>query len=237
MRAHTAFKSLFVAWLAVSPAMASGQGLTPVPTANPKAPGVAVPNVLSPELAEIIRAQGSMLLENPAGTAEYYGYNNDQPNLVPLPPPAVFNLEATKTEPDKNAYLVLRDQRGADPHYDYGTHFLFQGHEGGTGTPKKGYITRINLDADVAYRVTLMATTDVNGTPLPVFDGSTWYPWAQRLLFTAENGNAGGVWHATLDVPSRVATYEIIADPAAFASDDRHGDERDHGDHQAPTED
>jgi hypothetical protein len=37
-----------------------------------------------------------------------------------------------------------------------------------------------------------------------VFDGSTWYPWAQRLLFTAENGNAGGVWQATLDVPSRV---------------------------------
>ena len=204
MRAHTVFGSLFVAWLAVSPATAGAQGLTPVPTANHKTQGVAVPNVLSPELAEIVRAQGSMLLENPAGTAKYYGYNNDQPNLVPLSPPAVFNLEATKTEPDKNTYLVLEGQRGADPHYDYGTHFLFQGHENGTGNPKRGYITRVNLDADVAHRVTLMATTDVNGTPLPVFDGSTWYPWAQRLLFTAENGNAGGVWQATLDLPSIV---------------------------------
>jgi hypothetical protein len=37
-----------------------------------------------------------------------------------------------------------------------------------------------------------------------VFDGSTWYPWAQRLLFTFEGGNAGGVWQATLDVPSNV---------------------------------
>jgi uncharacterized protein DUF839 len=204
MRVHTVFGSLFVAWLAVSPATAGAQGLTPVPTANPKTAGVAVPNVLSPELAEIIRAQGSMLLENPAGAAKYYGYNNDQPNLVPLPPPAGFNLEAMKTEPDKNTYLVLRGQRGTDPNYDYGTHFLFQGHENGPGNPKRGYITRVNLDADVAHRVTLMATTDVNGAPLPVFDGSTWYPWAQRLLFTAENGNAGGVWQATLDVPSRV---------------------------------
>ena len=41
--------------------------------------------------------------------------------------------EAHKTEPDKNTYLVLRGQPGADPDYDYGTHFLFQGHE--TGPP------------------------------------------------------------------------------------------------------
>src|SRR5262249_60284484 len=49
-----------------------------------------------------------------------------------------------------------------------------------------------------------MASKDVTGKPLPAFDGSTWYPWAQRLLFTAENGNAGGVWQATLDFPSQV---------------------------------
>src|SRR5262249_52331269 len=55
-----------------------------------------------------------------------------------------------------------------------------------------------------AHRVTLMATTDIDGNPLPTFDGSTWYPFAQRLLFTAENGTAGGVWQATLDVPSSV---------------------------------
>ena len=53
--------------------------------------------------------------------------------------------EAKKTEPDKNTYLVFKDGLpGADPSYDYGTHFLFQGHE--IGSP--GYITRINLDAE-----------------------------------------------------------------------------------------
>jgi len=45
MRAHTAFTLLSVVWLAVSPATASGHGLTPVPTANTKTPGVTVPNM------------------------------------------------------------------------------------------------------------------------------------------------------------------------------------------------
>jgi len=121
-----------------------------------------------------------------------------------LPPPGAVqtpghNIEASKTEPDKNTYLVLKGLRGADPKYDYGTHFLFQGHE-----LSAGYITRINLDADAAHRVTLIASTDRNDAPLPVFDGSTWYPWSQRLLFTAELGSSGGVWQATLDIPSVV---------------------------------
>ena len=73
-----------------------------------------------------------------------------------LPSPGVAT-EAFKTEPDKNTYLVFRHGlSGADSSYDYGTHFLFQGHE--TGSP--GYITRINLDADAAHRVTVLATKD-----------------------------------------------------------------------------
>ena len=188
--------------LALTPAQALAADPTHVPNANPKLPGAVQPNVLSPELAEIIRAQGAMPLENPASPAKYYGYNDDLPNLVPLPSPAPAGAEAHKTEPDKNTYLRLSGQRGADPSYDYGHHFLFQGHESGAGG--RGYITRINLDADVAHRVTLMATTDVNGKALPVFDGSTWYPWAERLLFTFEGGANGGVWQATLDVPSKV---------------------------------
>ena len=191
--------AVLAGWLALGVASAGAQSLTHVPNANPKAPGVVAPNALSVELEQILRATGSMLLENPQSPAKYYGYNDDKPNLVPIigATPAV---EAHKTEPDKNTYLVLRNQRGADPRYDYGTHFVFQGHE--SGVNGQGYITRINLDADVAHRVTLMATKDVAGNPLPVFDGSTWYPWAQRLLFTAELGNRGGVWQATLDVPS-----------------------------------
>src|SRR5262245_42441514 len=186
-------------WLILSPTSALTADLTPVPAANPKVSGVVAPNVLSPELVEVVRAHGAMLLENPRTPAKYYGYDDDRPNMVP---PLGANIEATKTEPDKNTYLVLENQHGADPSYQYGTHFLFQGHEAGVGG--QGYITRINLDADVAHRVTLMATADIHGLPLPVFDGSTWYPWARRLLFTAERGNQGGVWQATLDVPSAV---------------------------------
>src|SRR5262249_43719612 len=102
--------------------------------------------------------------------------------------------------------------KGADPSYDYGTHFLFQGHE--SGTP--GYITRINLDADTAHRVTVLATNDSTGAALPDFDGSTWDPWAQRLLFTAEGWLGGGVWQATLNVPSRVDPLTGILGQGGF---------------------
>src|SRR5207247_666384 len=72
------------------------------------------------------------------------------------------NVEATKTEPDKNTYLVLEGQTGADANYNYGTHFLFQGHENGVTKDGKqmGYFTRVNLDADEPHRVTLMADHD-----------------------------------------------------------------------------
>jgi hypothetical protein len=85
---------------------------------------------------------------------------------------------------------------------------LFQGHENGLADPStgahKGAITRINLDADAEHRVTLMATEDSNGNPLPTFDGSTWDPWAQRLLFTTESGSNASVMQATVDYPSTV---------------------------------
>jgi hypothetical protein len=168
---------------------------TNVAAANPKTPGFAAPNILSPELIEAAVAQGSMRLENGTAAVPFYGYDGDGTH-VPLPG---TNAEATKSEPDKNTYLVIDGLKGADPSYDYGTHFLFQGHEGGS----PGYITRINLDADGAHRVTLLATADTTGASLPTFDGSTWDPWAKRLLFTAEFGAKTGVWQATLDVPAK----------------------------------
>jgi len=168
---------------------------TNVAAANTKTPGFAAPNILSPELTEAAVAQGSVRLENGTAAVPFYGYDGDG-TLVPLPG---TNAEATKTEPDKNTYLVMNGLKGADPGYDYGTHFLFQGHEAGA----PGYITRVNLDADGAHRVTLLATADA-AAPLPTFDGSTWDPWAKRLLFTAEFGAKTGVWQATLDVPAEV---------------------------------
>jgi hypothetical protein len=48
--------------------------------------------------------------------------------------------------------------------------------------------------------VTLMTSKDQSGADLPAFDGSTWDPFAKRLLFTAEsNAPGGGVWQTTLD--------------------------------------
>jgi len=205
----TLLRALVPALLAAAAIPASG--FEGVPVANPKVAGQSQPNVLTPELVETPVAQGATRLENPAvvvlpsGAAApvtFYGYDENT-SFVPLPGDVQapgHSVEATKTEPDKNTYLVLHGQRGADPGYDYGSHFLFQGHE----TGKVGYFTRVNLDADSLHRVTLMAATDVTGAPLPTFDGSTWNPFARRLLLTAEAGSAGGVWQATLDVPSQV---------------------------------
>ena len=179
------------------------QQLMHVPFAYPRIVGVTSPTALSPELQQIARAQGSMPVENPGGGVAYYGYRDDHPNLMPV---LGSNVEASKTEPDKNTYLVLDGQSGPDLDFDYGRRFLYQGHEG-PAAPGKGYVTRINLDADLQHRVTVLATKEADGvTDLPTFDGSTWYPWSGRLLFTAEgNGTTtGGVWQATADFPSRV---------------------------------
>ncbi len=178
--------------------------VTGVPSANTRSAGYAPASILSPELSQIAVAQGSTKVENPAPEIAYYGYDNDllgpggQPLMVPTA--AVPANEAHKTEPDKNTYLVFdKGLAGADVAYAYGTHFLFQGHEAGT----PGSITRINLDADAAHRVTLLATQDKDGKPLATIDGSTWDPWAKRLLFTTENQNAA-TYAATPDYPSTV---------------------------------
>jgi hypothetical protein len=179
--------------------------------ANPKAVGVIAADQLSPQLRQVAVAQGALRLENGTAAVPYYGYDGDRAALIPLP--TAPTVEAHKTEPDKNTYLVFdHGLSGADPAYDYGTHFLFQGHE--SGTP--GYLTRINLDADAAHRVTLLATTDVNGANLPDYDGSTWDPFAHRLLLTAETGASGGVWQADLSVPSHVQDVSGLTGRGAY---------------------
>jgi hypothetical protein len=182
--------------------------------ANAKTVGLSVPNALSPQLAEHVVAQGSIPLENPSGDVAYYGYHSNGP-LVPAPGAVQspgHNVEASKTEPDKNTYLRLSGQHGADPHYNYGTHFLFQGHE--TGTP--GYITRVNLDADSAHKVTLLATKTTDGQPLPDIDGSTWDPFAKKLLFTAENGSNGAVLQADPDLGGKVQDVSNVFGRGGF---------------------
>jgi hypothetical protein len=178
--------------------------------ATPDMRGVAAPNGLSPQLREYIAAQGSNVLENPTDLVKYYGYLNDG-TLVP--DPANSFAEASKTEPDKNTYLRLSGLHGADPTYNYGRNFVFQGHEGG----KAGYLTRVNLDADPAHRVTLLAATLADGTtPVPPIDGSTWDPWAKRLLLTAESGNKGAVLQATPDIKSTVEDVSNVLGRAGY---------------------
>jgi type 1 fimbria pilin len=188
-----------------------GPQLASVPTADTKATGYAPASRLSPGLSQVVLAQGSMRLENPQGIVTNYGYENDvsspgDPSVPLMVPSGALATEAQKTEPDKNTYLVLKDgQPGADANYDYGTHFLYQGHEGAASVngQKQGSITRINLDADSDHRVTLLATHDTNGQLLATIDGSTWDPFSQRLVFTTESATAP-TYAATLGYPSTV---------------------------------
>ena len=53
------------------------------------------------------------------------------------------------------------------------------------------------------HRVTVLATKDDQGNDIADIDGSTWDPWAQRLLFTTENANAP-TYSATPGFPSQV---------------------------------
>jgi hypothetical protein len=81
---------------------------------------------------------------------------------------------------------------GPTPNYDYGRHFLFQGHE---NSGNLAHVTRINLDiADPDHRVTLLTLVDETGlTEFNSIDGSTWNPFSRTLLFTQEAGANGGV--------------------------------------------
>jgi hypothetical protein len=209
----------------------SGLDLQHVPDANAKAAGYAPASRLSAGLQRLEWAQGSTLLENPSDVITNFGYENDVPSVdnpkFPQMLPTVANpTEAQKTEPDKNTYLAFpRGLNGPDSGYDYGTHFIYQGHEAGASKngKRRGYITRVNLDADAQHRVTLLASQDTNGQPIDVIDGSTWEPFSQRLLFTTES-TSRPTYAATADYPSTVEDvsgalgrggYEGIQDDSA----------------------
>ena len=70
---------------AVGAVAAAGAGSSPpgpgeftnVPFANARDAGVAPANALSPELADVVAAQGSMKLENGTAAVPYYGYDGN----------------------------------------------------------------------------------------------------------------------------------------------------------------
>ena len=197
--------------------------LTHVASANTKAAGLVQPNVVSPELDLRLVATGSMKLDGAGAMTQYYGYVAPGAIAAMVPaigaanPPATALVEAGKSEPDKNTYLVFdpsrgaQQQAGADANYDYGTHFVFQGHEAGD----HGYITRINLDADGAHRVTLLADSLADGTVIPNIDGSTWDPFNARLLLTGEESaftgvTSGVVLQSTVGYPASVERLDGV---------------------------
>src|SRR5215467_14141535 len=114
-----------------------------VPTANPATGSPAT--LIDPAFRARVIVTGNDPLENPLGVFIKFGLLSS----------------GTRTEPDQNTYLVL-DQNPGGPTagFDYGRHFLFQGHENGCCD---AYITRVNLDVtDAAHHITLL--TPGNGT-------------------------------------------------------------------------
>jgi len=171
--------SMALATMAASTAVADNlkvfnERVSGVPSANPVA---IADNVYSPEFAPGLVVEGIDLLENPSGVITLFGNLSD----------------GTRTEPDENTYLVLdHNPGGPTPDYDYGRHFLFQGHE---NSGNLAYVTRINLDvAHPDHRITLLTPVDANGlTNFNSIDGSAWDPFTGTMLFTQEAGANGGV--------------------------------------------
>ena len=187
--------NLAAAILICTPAAAwADDGIGPfvngVPSANAAAGSPA--NVISPDFTATVVVTGTDPLENPSGGITQFG------KLV----------TGTNTEPDQNLYLEIdRKIKGPTPKYNYGHHFLIQGHENGADL---AYVTRINLDVtDSEHRVTLL--TPVGGDGLTHFnsiDGSAYDPFTKSLLFTQESsGTAGGVVEISMDWPPTVTTH------------------------------
>ena len=171
-----------------------------------------------------VLATGAQALENPVGIFTTYGYLNDAAagagtGCTPAYTPQTSGIR-TKTEPDQNTYIVTTSNPGGPSStYDYGRHFLVQGHElfsntgSGVGQVDSAYITRINLDVPVfdKHRITLLGTVagaDNCSTGMASLDGSTLDPFTGQLLITAEaGGNAtyGGVYASSFGWSSTTA--------------------------------
>src|SRR5215475_3034081 len=177
-----------------------------VSSANPR---VGHPsNIIASGFALQKIVQGSDPLENPSGIITNFGFLNDSPPQL---------IERTRTEADENTYLILdHNPGGPTAGYDYGRHFLYQGHENAADF---AYITRINLDVtDPAHRITLLTPVGNDGkTHFGSIDGSTWDPFTHTLLFTQERGTSGGVIQVTaFGFPFQVTTLDGIIGKAGY---------------------
>jgi uncharacterized protein DUF839 len=201
------FVSIFLCLVvAAGLALADNTVLTSVPTANAR---LGHPDSQPAKGFSLLKiAEGSDPLENPSGVITNFGFLNDFPPQT---------IEPTRTEPDENTYLVFKDGLpGPTPDFNYGTHFLFQGHENANDL---AYVTRINLDVDdPAHRITLLTPVGSNQTTaLNSIDGSTWNPFTGTLMFTQETGfPRGGVLEVTPGWPPVVRRLDGIIGSSAY---------------------
>jgi len=142
---------------------------------------------------------GTNPIENPSGVITNFG----------------ILANGTLTEADENTYLVFDQNPGGPvPGYDYGRHFLFQGHE---NAGNLAYVTRINMDiTDKAHRITLLTPVAAGGlTNYNAIDGSVYLPLSKKLLFTQEDG--GAVIEANVTWPANAHTLDgVLGKPAFF---------------------
>jgi len=126
--------------------------------------GVVAPTC-SPELAEVIRAQGAMLLENPCHRRSTR-LQRRQAELIRSRPPSTSKPQDRARQEHLPPSL---GQRGADPTTSTAT----TSSSGPRSGRRPGYITRSTSTRCRAPR-DAHGTKDVTGKSLPVFDGSTW---------------------------------------------------------------
>ena len=173
--------------------------------ASPNATVDSPDNILPKGFTLDVIVEGVDPIENPSGVITKFG----------------FLSTGTRTEPDENTYLVLdHNPGGPTAGYDYGRHFLFQGHE---NSSELAYITRINLDVSNSdHRITLLTPVGQDGqTHFNSIDGSTWNPFTKTLLFTQEVGliqgvPRGGVIEVPVDWPSTPRTLYGILGHGAY---------------------
>jgi hypothetical protein len=144
-------------------------------------------------------AAGADPLENPSAKITHFGLLAD----------------GTLTEPDQNLYVLSSNPGGPTAGYNYGNHFLYQGHENGDDL---AYVTRINLDVkDPAHRITLLTPEGADGlTHFNSIDGSTFDPFTNTLLFTQEEGSDGGVFQISSSWPPVATTLDGILGKAGY---------------------
>ena len=105
------------------------------PDAVAKVTGNSAPNELASGLIESPVVQGAQPLENGTAAIPFYGYHGDGPMVARARRRPGGGPQRRGVQDRARQEHVPRAPRpdGPDPNYDYGTHFLFQGHELGAG--------------------------------------------------------------------------------------------------------